>query len=249
MDKTWFRHLRLALSPDDFRALPRNAAYKYEYLDGEAWLTPRPLWYHAVLPLETFAPPEAPAEKVTLRPLGPDDWEGLYGLFAAALGRVQPFAGLDGPGRDAAVRACLDQTRAGGDGPLIGPACFVAAGDVPGAVCGAILVTLVPTADPAAGEPLRWGEPPPADAVERRLGQPHLTWVFVAPPLAGHGVGTALLAAAVRALLGLGYGELATTFLLGNESSTLWHWRNGFRLLPHMLSPRELRRRWSRGTD
>ena len=26
--------------------------------------------------------------------------------------------------------------------------------------------------------------------------------------------------------------RLASTFLLGNDSSTLWHWRNGFRLQP-----------------
>jgi hypothetical protein len=35
----------------------------------------------------------------------------------------------------------------------------------------------------------------------------------------------------------------------GNESSALRHWRNGFRLLPRVLSPRELRRRWNRGPE
>ncbi len=64
----------------------------------------------------------------------------------------------------------------------------------------------------------------------RRLGRPHLTWIFVHPFAAGQGAGTALLRAATRGLLALGYAELASTFLLGNESSTLWHWRNGFRL-------------------
>jgi hypothetical protein len=90
----------------------------------------------------------------------------------------------------------------------------------------------------------RWPEPPPPDCVERRLGLPHLTWVFVGPWHSAHGVGSALLAVAVRELLALGYHELASTFLLGNESSMLWHWRNGFRLLPHPGSWRELRRRW-----
>ena len=60
---------------------------------------------------------------------------------------------------------------------------------------------------------------------------PHLTWIFVSPVDARQGVGTALLDVAVRALLRLEYTELASTFLLGNESSMLWHWRAGFKLL------------------
>jgi hypothetical protein len=111
--------------------------------------------------------------------------------------------------------------------------------------CGAILVTLIPPVDLSDAEAhCRWPEPPPPDCVERRLGLPHLTWVFVGPWHSAHGVGSALLAVAVRELLALGYHELASTFLLGNESSMLWHWRNGFRLLPHPGSWRELRRRW-----
>jgi hypothetical protein len=31
---------------------------------------------------------------------------------------------------------------------------------------------------------------------------------------------------------------LASTFLLGNESSMLWHWRNGFQLLQYPGSRR-----------
>ena len=62
--------------------------------------------------------------------------------------------------------------------------------------------------------------------------------MFVSPLDAGRGVGTALLNAAARELLALGYTELASTFLLGNESSMLWHWRNGFRLLQYPGSRR-----------
>jgi hypothetical protein len=28
----------------------------------------------------------------------------------------------------------------------------------------------------------------------------------------------------------MGFTHLASTFLLGNDSSMLWHWRNGFQL-------------------
>jgi len=73
------------------------------------------------------------------------------------------------------------------------------------------------------------------------MGRPHLTWIFVSPWQAGYGVGMALLAAAVQGLIGLGYRELASTFLLGNESSTHWHWRAGFRLLAYPGSMRVMR--------
>jgi L-amino acid N-acyltransferase YncA len=68
-----------------------------------------------------------------------------------------------------------------------------------------------------------------------------LTWIFVSPQRAGHGVGTALLAAAVGALRTMGYTELVSTFLRGNDSSMLWHWRNGFELLAYPGSPRRVR--------
>ena len=97
---------------------------------------------------------------------------------------------------------------------------------------GAILVTLLPEGILDNWRCYRWKDPPPSDAVERRLGCPHLTWVFVSPWEERRGVGTALLAASVRVLRELGYSQLASTFLLGNDSSTLWHWRNGFRLQP-----------------
>ena len=85
-------------------------------------------------------------------------------------------------------------------------------------------------------------EPPPADSIVRRLGRPHLTWVFVSPWLSGQGVATALLAATVNALIGMGFEELLTTFMIGNDASILWHWRNGFTLAPFPLSRRVLRR-------
>jgi L-amino acid N-acyltransferase YncA len=56
-------------------------------------------------------------------------------------------------------------------------------------------------------------------------------------------MGTALLAAATRELLRLGYTELLSTFMLGNDSSMLWHWRNGFRLLAYPGSVRRIRQK------
>ena len=52
------------------------------------------------------------------------------------------------------------------------------------------------------------------------------------------GVGTALLGAAAGALRDMGFAALLSTFLVGNDSSMLWHWRAGFRLLTYPGSPR-----------
>jgi hypothetical protein len=60
--------------------------------------------------------------------------------------------------------------------------------------------------------------------------------------MARFGIGSALLGHATNALLKLGYTELASTFLLGNESSTLWHWMNGFRLISYAGSYRAMDR-------
>ena len=128
--------------------------------------------------------------------------------------------------------------RSAGDGPLIESASLVALDGPDGSAVGAALVTLLPDADPSDWDGYHWQEPPPPNCVERRLGRPHLTWIFVDPSCAGHGVGTTLLAGAVTGLRRLGYHALASTFLPTNDSSVLWHWRCGFRLLEYAGSNR-----------
>jgi GNAT superfamily N-acetyltransferase len=236
----WMPTIRLALTPEQLQRLPRNAAYKYEFVHGEAVLGPRPRHYHALLDL---CPVEAEAG-VAVRPVRPGDWEALVPAFLTAFRHVQPFGSLDEATLREAAGTCLRRTAGGGDGPWVEAASFVAVAPDKDRPAGAVLVTLLPAGDPADWDSYYWRTPPPEDAVARRLGRPHLTWIFVDRP--GQGTGTALLAAAVRALLGLGYTELASTFLLGNESSMLWHWRNGFRLLPYPGSWREALKRRQR---
>jgi hypothetical protein len=238
----WMPTLRLRLSPAEFRCLPRNSAYRYDYVNGEALLSPNARCYHAVLDLERFRPTEGAADGVRLRPMRADDFDALETVFAASFACSQPFACLDDETRRQAARACLRRTRDGGDGPWIEPASFVAEGAAVEGPSGAILVTLLPGGDPSAGDSYHWTEPPPADCLARRLGRPHLTWVFVVPQEAACGTGSALLAESVRALRALGYREMASTFMVGNDTSTLWHWRNGFELQPYAWSKRRWRR-------
>jgi GNAT superfamily N-acetyltransferase len=240
MGDSWMPTIQLPLTAAEFHRLPRNAAYKYELIDGKVYLSPNPCHYHAILRLRRMSVPR----DVELRPITSEKVIELLPLFTAAFHRIQPYGSLDEGTRAQAAREALERTRSGGDGPWIAQASFVAYdGD---RVVGAILVTLLPPKDPSDWDSYHWEEPPPADCIERRMGRPHLTWVFVSPLLAGRGIGTALLAAAGNALLGLGYKELLSTFMSGNDSSMLWHWRNGFRLLAHPGSRRRLAKRFGR---
>ncbi len=228
MVEEWMPPLQLPLSPTQFVQLPRNAAFKYTYYEGLAWIHPQPRYYHALLSLPSLEI-EGTAD-VSLRPFATRDWSPLADLFAGAFASHQPFAGQEEPGRRFAAREALDRTADGGDGPWIERASFVAF-DPANAILGAIMVTLLPALDPTHWDSYSWEDPPPADCIERRLGRPHLTWIFVDPRRAGRGIGCALLRASASALVAMRYDELASTFMLGNESSMLWHWRAGFRLL------------------
>jgi GNAT superfamily N-acetyltransferase len=231
----WMHGLQLALTPEQFRQLPRCSAFRYDYLKDTAYIAPRPRHFHALLRLRPFVANEV--RGVSLRPVHLSDWPGVVALFAESFYQVQPFAGLDDTDRRRAAEQALARTRSGGDGPWIEQASFVAC-DGDGELAGAVLLTLLPDRDPTEWDSYRWIEPPPADCIQRRQGRPHLTWIFVDPGFAGQGVGTMLLAAAVRELRALGYRELVSTFLLGNDASALWHWRNGFRLLAYPGSRR-----------
>src|SRR5262249_58025406 len=140
------------------------------------------------------------------------------------------FAGQPDGKRVIAGHASLEQTRRGGDGPLIERASYVARGEDAGLI-GALLVTLLPPGDPTDWDSYYWMKQPPEDCVETAYGVPHVTWVFVHPERAGRGVGTALLRTAVEELRRMGFTYLLSTFLTGNDSSLLWHWRIGFGLL------------------
>ena len=235
MCNQWMPRLELKLTPSQFRQLPRSPAYRYSYHKGAAWLNPRPRYYHASLDLTSLAL-DAPADVVT-RPVGKEDWEGLAEVFAQAFAEQPPFCALGPKKRVRAVRASLAQVREGGDGPWIEQASFVATAP-DGQALGAILVTLVPLGDPTDWGAYLWLAPPPPGSIELHLGRPHLTWVFVRADSAGRGVGTALLKRAAESLREMSYDELHSTFMAGNDSSMLWHWRAGFRLLGYPGSSR-----------
>jgi hypothetical protein len=241
----WFFGIELSIPFEEFEKLPTNPAYKYEYLGDMAWLSPRPKECHALLELPPGSggqmSPAATQDPVRIRPLEAADWDALDTLFAGAFRHVQPFASLSEGQRLEAARECLRFTHDGGDGPLIEPACFVAVDQDDKHLRGAILVTLMPDLDLSESFDLRWTEPPPPDWAQQRIGRPHLTWIFVGRRSREQGLGSSLLATATGALRTLGYLTLASTFLVGNDASALWHWRNGFQLAGRPDSWRRMR--------
>lgn len=202
----WFRPIELTIPFSVFATLPRHAAYKYEYFDGRAVLTPRPRHLQATVDLALFQAVKSPF----IRQLQPQDWPHVADLHAAAFRHVPPFGALDDPSRVDAARASLARTRAADDGAVLDAACMVAVDpDDDRRLAGAIIITSLP----GGGEQ-----------------RPHLTWIMVHPWRFGQGLGSQLLASSATALREVGYRELRSTFLVGNERSALWHWRNGFRL-------------------
>jgi hypothetical protein len=124
-------NLKLRLTMEEFHRLPRHPAYKYEYVRGQAHLTPRPKHYHALLELKADTLPrlEGAEPEIAIRRIEAGDRDCLERLFAVAFQRQQPFASLDEKALKEAVRTCLDRTLTGGDGPWIEQASFLAVGE------------------------------------------------------------------------------------------------------------------------
>ena len=233
----WFPDVAFPIPIAGFHELPKHPAYKWEYWDGQARLSARPKFAHCLLAFDDWPGADEPLgrrdQEFVFRPLAEGDRDRLPSLLAAAFHRVPPFSQLERGRAVEAARDCLDRTRAGEDGPPLDAASLVAvAGE---RIVGGMIVTLMSGADPE--DPYTWWGRSAASGA-----RPHLTWAFVSPRDARRGVGSALLGRVIDALRGLGYAELASTFLIGNESSALWHWRNGFRLMPGPDSLRAFRK-------
>jgi GNAT superfamily N-acetyltransferase len=240
MSDEWMPTLKLNLPREEFDRLPRHPAYKYELIDGVTYISPWPQYSHAQLDFTRFRVEKDDHANAELRPARVEDAAALVPVFLGAFAWLQPYGSLSDEQGEIAAERSLTRTFTDGDGPWIEAASFVALHE--GKIAGAILITLLPGGDPADWDSYRWHEPAPDDLWAKQGGQPHLTWIFVKKFSQGSGVGTQLLAEAVRVLKEQRYQSLWTTFMVGNDSSVLWHWRNGFELTPNPLSKRRRRR-------
>jgi predicted N-acetyltransferase YhbS len=240
MSDEWMPTLKLKLSRQEYEQLPRHPAFRYELLEGMTLISPWPRHCHAQLRLRRFRVPAGAAAQMPLRQATPADLEALIPILVNAFADAQPFGSLNEADARRAAEKSLRDVFAGSEGPFAEPASFVALDNE--RIVGAIMITFIPGGDPTDWDSYQWREPAPPDLWTKREGQPHLTWIFVKKFSQGTGIGTRLLQEAVCALKKQGYGSLWSTFLLGNDSSMRWHWRNRFELAENLLSKRRMRR-------
>ncbi|WP_437228502.1 hypothetical protein SH661x_000941 [Planctomicrobium sp. SH661] len=238
------------MSWEEFLALPRHPAYRYEYRNGHLQITGNPRFAHCTLSLAHDAPflnlePAGTAltcffSEYERRAADKEDWAKLPALFTQAFQKSPPLMLLSDEQRTEAANTLLKRTHSSEDGPIVAPASLVLADRETGELQAAILITLIPAGDVHDFTHHAWTETPPDDAVANRWGQPHLTWIFVSPEKQRRGLGEVLLRESVSVLKRLGYSQLVSTFLVGDVASPLWHWKHGFELASYPGSPKRL---------
>src|SRR4051812_43330300 len=84
--------IRIPLSIEQFRMIPRNPAYKQEFLDGEMIVSQRPDLNACLLSLVVPTPWLVDDQDVaTVRPLTEGDWDALPEVMTSAFDTQAPF--------------------------------------------------------------------------------------------------------------------------------------------------------------
>jgi GNAT superfamily N-acetyltransferase len=201
------RSRHTVISLEEFRLLPRDPGWNYEYLDGMAHITPRARF--ATVRLDVGSRPLA--GPLPLRRVEASDREGLVAAYVAAFEDSVEYCDVP-PER--VLLSALENIGAfyGGDrGEVLSSSCVATddtAKDPVEAVAGAALVTR-------------------ADD-----GCPLLDILFVVPRWQRRGVGTALVRWSLGELRAQGETTLRSRYHLANEPSRAWHHRFGFTLEP-----------------
>ncbi|MCA9090345.1 MAG: hypothetical protein KDA90_17120 [Planctomycetaceae bacterium] len=225
-----FPQLQFPLTAADAQRLPRNPAYRYRVCPDHLELDPQPRCGHALLTTDSSVGVRDSAGGWTARPLAASDWPSLTDLFLDAFTSTLPLSVLSAEDCQRIAEESLSRTRAGDDGLLIDSASFVIRQPGHQGIIAAILITLMPAGNLRNFTDPIWQESSPKDALTQHWGRPHLTWVMTSPSYARRGLARHLLQLALLELKQLGYSELASTFLLDNVPSLLWHWSCGFHL-------------------
>ena len=210
-----FPPFELGMSWEEFQKLPRHSCYRYSYQNGIAKVTPNLRSYHCRLDL-TKLENKAPADEIV--PLQEEHWPLLPALLVAGLSHLGMV-----PPQESSIAEHLQQIQ--DEESLISETCFAIHQEDSQNLAGAILITRCPVGDLETFD------------LNKLVPQPHLTWIVIHPSCQRHGLGRQLLTASTHALQALEFQELLSTFLLGNDRATLWHWKMGFELLSHPMSP------------
>jgi len=227
----WFLPIQIPLSWESFQKLPRHPAYRYEFRNEEVCLTGRPILKNCRIGTDTGTASSSLPHGIELLPLTSWSSSELANLFQQAFQNSAPFASLSADDRVRATDEHFLNVLRGRSWPVD----WRASRGIrqPGSLdpVGASLVTRVPSADWSDFTDPAWQTQPPENAAESGWGLPHLTWLFIPPQAQRQGFATILLNHARTFLHTQGDQELYSTILVGDHSSLLWHWKQGFQLI------------------
>jgi GNAT superfamily N-acetyltransferase len=198
--------MRFPLSLDLLHRLPRHPDWKYELIEGEAWLSPRarPLSFRRPTSL---AVPAVTLSGVEVRTIDARrDRAEVAKLLMDVWVQEDPYRSLEDP--ESLLQAEIERSL---NEPSLAGIVAVDAGTI----CAVVLVGT----DAAGG---------PEDA-------PMLMWLTVRHDARERGLATALLRVVVETLSARGVGELASAASAANLPSLRWHLTRGFQLAPDPL--------------
>lgn len=199
------RHVAMGMA--EFRLLPREPGWKYEYFDGRAHITPRARF--ATVRVDVASRPFDAA--LPLRGLRPADAEALMAAYVAAFADSVEYCDCD---LEEVSRSARENIRA---------FCAGERGEILSASCVALEEASARPIDPMAGAAL---------VTRARDGRPLLDMLFVHPRWQRRGLAQALVSWSLRELLAQGETMLRSRYHPANEPSRAWHHRFGFTLEP-----------------
>ncbi len=197
----------IPMSYEEWRDLPYQPGWKYEYVDGSAHITPS----HQVAVTQVTVTPRAVTAPCTLRPALASDEADLLPVYMQAFADNQAFCDYTEARFHDAAQKDLGESFHGHRGPLL--AASRVAVDTSGATPQLIGAALL-SRDADYG--------------------PVLDLIFVLPAWHHQGVGTALASEATNVLAQDGEQTLTSCYQLANITSQQWHQGFGFVELPDL---------------
>ena len=195
------------MSLAEFRLLPRDPGWRYEYFDKMAHVTPRARF--ATVRVGVGSRPLEPP--LPLRSVVASDREELRAAYVAAFADSVEYCDVPPEGISRSARENIRDFYAGDRGEVLPSSCVAvddAAEDPVEVVAGAALVT------------------------RAEDGCPLLDMLFVRPRWQRRGLAAALVSWSLRELLAQGEATLRSRYLLANEPSRTWHQHFGFTVEP-----------------
>lgn len=195
------RHTLMSLA--EFRLLPQDPGWRYEYFDEMAHVTPRARF--ATVRVGVGSRPLEPP--LPLRSVLASDREELVAAYVAAFADSAEYCDVPPEGISRSAQENIRAFYAGDRGEALPSSCVAvdkAAESPVEVVAGAALVT------------------------RAKDGCPLLDMLFVRPRWQRRGLAAALVSWSLRELLAHGEATLRSRYLLANEPSRAWHRHFGF---------------------